>query len=167
MDGKSISLSFNLTGEGFLLISYFLITAGMIIAKKLSDGINMYRVSGFQMLFGGFMMVLLALFGKPQFIKYNWLGGGIVLYLAFISSVAFSIWFMLLKFHKATEISIFKFITPIFGTILSVLILPGEKFTWATALGLVLVVASITITNIPDKDKKISKITRNKKELEK
>ena len=46
--------------------------------------------------------------------------------MALLSTVAFSLWSMLLKYNQVGQVAIFGFSIPIFGSLLSALIL-GEK----------------------------------------
>ena len=41
---------------------------------------------------------------------------------------------------------------PVFGTILSVFVLPGESLTWAMGMGLIFAVVGIAVTNLPVKN---------------
>ena len=82
-------------------------------------------------------------------------GGGIALliYLAFLSAIAYALWGLLLKFNPVSRVSIFSFTTPIFGTILSILLLPGTSGTSPVniAITLVLVSAGIFLLNYSGK----------------
>src|SRR5690625_7558919 len=57
------------------------------------------------------------------------LGWLLFIYSAFLSAIAFALWYSILKYNKAGEISIYKFATPVSGAILSALFIPGEKLT--------------------------------------
>ena len=47
----------------------------------------------------------------------------ILLYLALVSSVAYTLWGILLKYNDVSKISIFGFMNPVIGVILSALLL--------------------------------------------
>lgn len=47
----------------------------------------------------------------------------VLVYLALLSAVAYSLWGILLKYNPVSSVSIFNFTTPIFGVILSSLML--------------------------------------------
>lgn len=72
-----------------------------------------------------------------------------LVYLALVSAVAYSLWGILLKYNSISKVAVFGFMTPVFGVILSALLLPGEN----QALGvksfaaLVLVCAGIYAVN--------------------
>lgn len=70
-----------------------------------------------------------------------------LLYLAFISAAAFSMWTILLKYNGVGKISIYKFSIPIFGVFLSYIFL-GERLLGANVLwSIILVSASIILIN--------------------
>ena len=81
-------------------------------------------ISGYQFIFGGAFMILLGLLlgGRVSFESGK--GIAILIYLAFLSAVAYAVWGMLLKHNPVSKVTIFSFTTPIFGTILSLLLLP-------------------------------------------
>ena len=51
----------------------------------------------------------------------------ILVYLAFLSAIAYALWGMLLKYNPVSRVTIFSFTTPIFGTILSLIFLPESS----------------------------------------
>ncbi|MFP4060460.1 MAG: DMT family transporter [Bacteroidota bacterium] len=71
-------------------------------------------------------------------------------WLSFMSATAFSIWFILLKRPgvKMSELNIWKFIIPVFGAILSWLIIPGEEPEFFTVLGMILTSLSLVALNL-------------------
>ena len=46
-----------------------------------------------------------------------------LLYLAMVSAVAYSLWGMLLKYNPISKVAVFGFMNPVFGVILSALLL--------------------------------------------
>ncbi len=75
-----------------------------------------------------------------------------LIYLALVSSVAYTLWGILLKTNDVSKISIFGFMTPVIGVILSALLL-GESDTIGVKhiLSLLLVVTGIVTVNVVDK----------------
>ncbi len=53
-------------------------------------------------------------------------GVGILTYLAFLSAVAYALWGILLKHNPVSKVTVFSFMTPVFGVILSKIML-SEK----------------------------------------
>ena len=59
----------------------------------------------------------------------------LLLYMAFISAGAYSLWSILLKYNPVSRVTVFGFMNPVIGVILSALIL-GEQNQAFTAFGL-------------------------------
>ncbi len=137
--GKGFTWSFAFNGEGFLLITGVVNAIGTIMAKRLSRDVHPFMVSGVQMLFGSLILLFVGFITLTPGITITPLGVVLLIYSAFLSAIAFGLWYSLLKYHKAGEISIFKFIIPIAGSTFSSIVLPSESFTLAIlfALGFV------------------------------
>ncbi|MDD6182367.1 MAG: EamA family transporter, partial [Lachnospiraceae bacterium] len=72
---------------------------------------------------------------------------GILIYLAFISAVAYSLWGILLKYNPVSKVSVFGFMNPVFGVILSAILLKEEAQGVTSIIALVLVSTGIYIVN--------------------
>ena len=121
-----------------------------ILVKKYSKDFNVVMLSGYQFILGGFVMIVvgLALGGRinlvPQFSAYL-----LLLYMALISAVAYSVWGILMKYNPVSRVSIFNFLTPLFGVLLSAIFL-GEveqALSWNKLAALILVSSGIYIVN--------------------
>ena len=62
-------------------------------------------------------------------------GIGLLVYLALVSAVAYSLWGILLKYNPVSRVTVFGFMNPVFGVLLSALLL-GEKDQASGILGL-------------------------------
>lgn len=146
--GKDFSWTFKINGEGFLIVTGVVNAIGTVLAKRLSKNINPFRVSAFQMLFGSAILIVIAFVSVQRpVLHFTALGTGLLIYSAFLSAIAFGLWYSLLKYHKAGEITIFKFIIPISGTILSSIFLPEEFFSLSIILALTMVSFGIFSVN--------------------
>ena len=127
--GQELHFQFQFTGEGFLILSGLASAIAAIMSKEMSNGIHPITLTGWQLTIGS---VILMIIGMPQMsddaITFTPLGWGLLIYAALISSFAFALWTSLLKFNKAGEISIYNFLIPIFGGILSAILIPEEQF---------------------------------------
>ena len=136
---------FSLTGEGLVLLSAVLNTAGSFVGKRVSKGIVM-ESSAYQLMIGGGLILLTAFVmgGRmPLSPTAIWL----TLYLAFVSAAAFTLWTALLVRYEAGQILVFNALIPITGAIWSFIIL-GERQLFEplfivsiilTAIGIILV----------------------------
>ena len=73
---------------------------------------------------------------------------GMLLWLALVSAVAYSLWGILLKYNPVSRVAVFGFMNPVFGVLLSALLL-GETgmLGWSCVMALVLVCVGIYIVN--------------------
>ena len=72
----------------------------------------------------------------------------LLLYMGFISAGAYTIWGILLKYNPVSKVTVFGFANPVFGVILSALILlEGTVFNTQSMLALLLVCIGIVVVN--------------------
>jgi len=145
----SIDLDFKLMGEGFLLFAAVMTAISGLYAKELSRNHSPVIISGTQMLLGSIILIFISGqkvgYNAIQFDKTSLLLLG---YLSFISATAFSLWFTLIKHNKIGVISIYKFQIPIWGVLLSSLLLPSESLNINVIIALVFVVFGIVLVNL-------------------
>ena len=150
--GQGFQMSFQFTGEGYMIFAALTGAIGTIMAKEMAVGIHQFALTGWQLTIGS---VLLLVIGLPQLqenaIAFTPLGWGLFIYSAFLSAAAFGLWYSILKYNKAGEISIYKFVTPVSGTILSALFIPGEKLTLFVIAALALVAIGFVAINYKPK----------------
>ena len=79
---------------------------------------------------------------------------GMIVYLAVVSAVAYSLWGILLKYNPVSKVAVFGFMNPVFGVILSALLL-GEGAQAAgvkSLIALLLVSIGIYVVNKKEGD---------------
>ncbi|HEX3031214.1 MAG TPA: DMT family transporter [Bacillota bacterium] len=136
-----ITLEFALAGEGLLVLSYLAGSIANFPAKGLSQRLNPLVVTFYQMFLGSLMLFALAVTKEsPGALHFSVYTSGLLLWLAFLSAAAFGTWTVLLKYNAVGKISLYQFLIPVFGTISSALLVPGEKLT-PTVLGALLLVS--------------------------
>ncbi len=141
---------FSLAGEGLVLLSTISLALSGILVKKYSARFSVVMLSGYQFIVGGLVMIAvgLALGGRidlvPRFSAYV-----LLLYMALISAVAYSVWGILMKNNPVSRVSIFNFMTPLFGVLLSAIFLGevDQALQLNKLLALVLVSAGIYVVN--------------------
>lgn len=125
--GGKISSVMSMKGEGFVLISAVSSSLSTVLMKKYSSKANPVMISGYQFFFGGIIMAVFGLLfgGKITHITFS----GIILlfYLAVISSVAYTLWGVLLKYNPVSKIVVMGFMNPVFGVLLSAIFLGENK----------------------------------------
>lgn len=156
MNGLKSGLNFSLLGDGFILISTIANGFSSVLIKKYSSNENPVLLSGWQFLFGGLIMAIIGLAcgGNIGNITVN--SVAILLYLAFVSAAAYSLWAMLLKYNPVSKVSVFGFMNPVCGVVISSIVLKESDSLGIHALAaLVLVCLGIFIVN-REKNKSIS-----------
>lgn len=147
--GKDFGASVSFLGEGLLALSCLMGAISSIMVKEFAKSIHPFVITSYQMLFGALMMMGVG-YGQGASLSFNLISGSLLIYSALLSSVAFSLWFTLLKYNNAGEISLYRFLIPISGAILSAIFV-GESFTIYTFLALILVVSGIIAVNLRKK----------------
>ncbi|MBU3154877.1 DMT family transporter [Clostridium estertheticum] len=149
-----LNFSFRFNGEGFLMIAAFVSAVGAIYGKKLTKSMDVMVVTGYSLFVGGIMLMLLGMLSGGSVYHFTMDSSLLLMYLALLSSAAFSLWNLLLKYNKVGPVSIFNFLIPIFGSILSAIFLNENIFEYKNIFALVLVCLGIWMVN---KEKKIEK----------
>ena len=68
-------------------------------------------------------------------------------YLVLLSSAAFALWSLLLKYNRVGMVAPFNFLIPVSGAVLSAIFLNESILEWKNALALVLVCVGIILVN--------------------
>ena len=137
-----------LFGDFMILMSTLSAAAGNFISKGIVRDREPISVTGFQLLFGGILLLIAGFVtgGKLDFSSIKALL--VLLWLAFVSAAAFAIWTVLLKHHPASRICVFNLLVPVFGTLLSGIMLGESVFGIETIVSVVLICAGIFISNM-------------------
>ena len=140
-DGTGLEGALTLAGEGALLASMVTngISAGLI--KRYGRYEDATTLSGWQFILGGMVMILCgcALGGRlhPQ----SFTAIGVLLYLAMVSAVAYTLWAVLLNHNPVSSVTVYTFLQPIFGVALSLVMVnagaDAPLLRYAAALALV------------------------------
>lgn len=147
------SVKFTFIGDGCIILSALFFAVGSLISKKIPKDLDAVSLNGWQLLFGGVILIAAGIIGGGQLSPDGISAYALMFYMALISSCGFVIWTLLLRHNPAEEITVFNLLVPLFGTILSGVFL-GEKFlTLANMLALLCVCAGIYLVNSGDKRK--------------
>lgn len=141
-------MGFSLLGEGLILISACFAATSVCLLKKLSSQYGALILSGYQFLFGGLFMLFGGAALGGQIPTPHPAGLGILFYLAFVSTAAYSLWGYLLRHNPVSSIAIFGCTTPMFGTLFSCILLSEfGNLSWNVVGELVCAVLSIFLIN--------------------
>ncbi|WP_339318908.1 DMT family transporter [Paenibacillus sp. FSL R10-2734] len=134
-------------GEVCLLLSAAFGALGNVLARHEARYASVLPLTGKQMLLGGLALAAIGI-GKRGFLPFQFQTVSLIIfiYLALVSALAFGIWNMVMKYNQVGKVSMYLFLIPVFGVILSSIIL-GETIHLFVLAALASVVAGIIIVN--------------------
>ena len=145
-----------LKGEGFILISTVAYAFSSVLMKHWSNEENPMMMSAWQFLLGGIVMSILGFALGGRIIGFDLKSVLLLIYLASLSAIAYSLWASLLKYYPVSRIAVYGFMNPVFGFILSAFLLgESEAFGLKSIAALVLVCLGIYIVNYTKKMNKV------------
>jgi uncharacterized membrane protein len=138
-----LDAGFSLLGEGFIVIAAFVLSAASICGKRVSQRIDPMVMTGWQLGIGGLVLLFGGLAGGGA--TSGWSAGSLALlgYMAVLSAVAFALWAALLKHNRVGQVTVFNFLIPVFGALLSALFLGEAVLEWRNLAALVMVCGGI------------------------
>ena len=150
MNGRSIDMNLSLMGDGSLFLCAISYAVSSCLMKNYSKNDNPVMLSGYQFIFGGIVMVIVGLIMGGRINHISFSAVLMLLYLACISAVAYSLWGILLKHNPVSKVAIFGFTNPVFGVLLSAWWLgEGSSELGINAfIALILVSIGILIVNV-------------------
>ena len=149
------SFSFSPAGDGLVAASALCYGVSSSLIKKYSASHDTVLFSGWQFMLGGLVMTLIGHTGvclsdsthtgaadTPKALL-------ILLYLALVSSVAYTLWGILLKNNDVSKISIFGFMNPVIGVLLSAILLgESDELGAKYLIALLLIASGIAVVNL-------------------
>lgn len=147
-----ISGGFSFQGEGMILICTTIYGVSSVLMKLIAHRGSPMAITAYQLMFGGFLLIVIGFVSGGQISGFDGRSILLLIYMALISSVGFSLWTALLKYNPVGKIAIFGFSIPVFGVILSSVFL-GEVF-WSVKnlMALLCVSGGIIAVNLPEKE---------------
>lgn len=136
-------LAFTLLGEGFIIIAAFLFSIAGIYGKRLTRRIDPIVMTGWQLALGGLMLVAAGLGTGGGFDGTGPVSLALLVYLAALSAAAFTLWSVLMKHNPVGRVAIFNTLIPVFGVLLSGLLLGENVLAWKNLAALLLVSTGI------------------------
>ncbi|MFX3625527.1 MAG: DMT family transporter [Ectobacillus sp.] len=147
-----LELNFGI-GELLLLMAALLYSYGNILAKEGSRKIDVGYLTAYQMIFGAFGLLMIGTWqAGPLPFSFDMKAMLMLLYLSFLSAAGFLIWNTVMKYNKVGKVSMYMFLIPVFGVMLSSLIL-GEEIHSFVLVGLACVGSGIVIVNRAQQEK--------------
>ncbi|MBD8729609.1 MULTISPECIES: DMT family transporter [unclassified Pseudomonas] len=139
-------------GEGFIVIAAFVLSAASIYGKYVSHRMDAMVMTGWQLAVGGLALLVGGYATGGTLGHMTATSTLLLIYLALLSAVAFTLWSLLLKYNPVGRVSVFAFLVPVFGAGLSAMFLGESIFEWKNLAALVLVcvgIALVTRAQVP------------------
>ncbi len=144
---KGLDFSFKFRGDGFILIAAFCFALGSVITKFVTQKTDSVTATGYQLSLGGFVLIVIGIIFGGRLTVPSIEALAMLIYLAVLSSLAFTLWAQLLKYNPVGKISVYCFLNPLFGIILSGIMLGEDIFNIRTLISLAMVCLGIYIVN--------------------
>ncbi len=147
--GGSLDTGFNLVGDGFVLIAQISYGVSSVLINIFSKKVSPVILSGTQFTMGGIVLFLIGKAMGGKLTHMNLPGCILILYLAMVSAVAYTLWSILLTYNDVSKVAIFGFINPLCSVVLSALVLGeySQAFNFGSLIALALVCVGIYVVN--------------------
>ncbi len=139
-----------IAGDLMIFVSTISYAFSSVLIKIYSKDENPVTLSGYQFFTGGLVLTLVGFLLGGRITEFSPKAVLVLLYLGFLSAIAYSLWGILLKHNKVSSVTVYSFMIPVFGVIFSALLLNAERSTAFNAyniIALVLVSIGIAIVN--------------------
>ncbi|AJJ62344.1 DMT family transporter [Yersinia aldovae] len=148
-----MNFTFSLSGEGSVVLAAFILSAASIYGKRISQTMDTTVMTGYQLAIGGFILTVGGYLFGGNLSEFGWRALLLLGYLVLLSSVAFALWSVLLKYNRVGMVAPFNFLIPVSGAILSAIFLNESILEWKYAAALILVCIGIVLVNRIKPDK--------------
>ncbi len=148
--GGSFTFDFSFTGEGFIILSGISSALSSGLVKIFSKEESTTTLCGYQFLCGGVVLIIIGFAFGGRVAPEGVVALLMLLYLAFISSFAFTLQGYLVKYNPISKVAVFKCTNPLFGAAFSAIAFVDERarlFSITTLFALLLVCIGIFIIN--------------------
>jgi len=138
-----LAFDFTLLGEGAVVIAAFVLSASSIYGKRISQHMDSIVMTGYQLAIGGVALLLIGWATGGHLADFTWKSSTLMVYMVVLSSASFAMWTILLKYNRVSIVTVFNFLVPVFGTLLSAIFLGETILEWKNGVALLLVCAGI------------------------
>ncbi|MBS0056818.1 DMT family transporter [Yersinia sp. Marseille-Q3913] len=138
---------FSLIGEGSVVLAAFILSAASIYGKRISQTMDTTIMTGYQLAIGGLVLTVGGYLFGGNLADFGWRALLLLGYLVLLSSAAFALWSLLLKYNRVGMVAPFNFLIPVSGAVLSAIFLNESILEWKYAIALVLVCVGIVLVN--------------------
>lgn len=138
---------FSLKGDGMVIGCAIAYGASSVTLKMISDRESPATITAWQLISGSIVLIIAGTLAGGRITGFTPVSCLLLFYLSILSTVAFTIWAILLKYNPAGNVAIFGFSIPVFGSALSAIFLGESIFTFSNLLALILISGGIITVN--------------------
>lgn len=137
---------FSFNGEGMIILNCICSAVGGIFTRIVTKRVAAITATGYSLCLGGLMLVVTGIVTGGAFTQVTVKGVLLLLGLIAISMIGFILYNQLICYNPISEIAIFNALIPVFGTLMSCLML-GETFGVNNLVGLLFTSLGIFVLN--------------------
>lgn len=141
---------FHFLGEGMVLLCTIAYGVSTVLLKMISDWESPMTITAYQTLIGSVLLIVTGWCLQGEVSVTAWKSAALLFYMALLSTVAFSLWTLLLKYNPVGKVAIYGFTIPIFGVLLSGILLGETIFSVKYVAALILVSGGVILVNRKD-----------------
>lgn len=148
--GTGIGGKMHINGEGFVFLAALFYAISSIYLKRYSQKDDPVMLSGYQFLLGGLILTVIGFATGGRLTGFTVSSLLLLLYLGFLSAMAYALWGIILKYNPVSRVAIYGFTNPVIGVLLSALLLGegGQAFSIKNLFALLLVCVGIIVVNL-------------------
>lgn len=140
--GGLSGVSFNFLGDGFIFLCTYAYAFSSVYMKRYSETEDPVMLSGWQFVFGGAVLTVIGFLMGGRLGQMSAKAFLMLLYLAFVSAAAYSLWAVLLKHNPVSKVAIFGFMNPVCGVLLSTILLDEKGIFGVQGIAALILVCS-------------------------
>lgn len=144
---------FRFLGEGMVLLCTIAYGVSTVLLKMISDRESPMTITAYQTLIGSVLLIVTGWCLHGEVSVNTWKSSALLFYMALLSTVAFSLWTLLLKYNPVGKVAVYGFTIPIFGVLLSGILLGETIFSVKYLAALLFVSGGVILVNRNDAGK--------------
>lgn len=141
---------FHFLGEGMVFLCTIAYGVSTVLLKLISDRESPMTITAYQTLIGSALLIVTGWLLHGDVGAFTWKSAALLFYMALLSTVAFSLWTLLLKYNPVGKVAVYGFTIPIFGVLLSGILLGEMIFSVKYLAALLLVSGGVILVNRND-----------------
>ena len=144
---------FRFLGEGMVLLCTIAYGVSTVLLKMISDRESPMTITAYQTLIGSALLIVIGWLLHGDVGVFTWKSAALLFYMALLSTVAFSLWTLLLKYNPVGKVAVYGFTIPSFGVLLSGILLGETIFSVKYLAALLFVSGGVILVNRNDAGK--------------